>query len=364
MKIIFAIKAMESTKGGAERVLADVTAGLADMGHEITLVTYDSAGGGSFYPLSDKIVRKSLTIGNSNKRAKFGETIRRMIHLRRYIKSQRPDIVVAFMHSMFVPMAFALAGTRIPVVGSEHIVPEHYKDRKLEYILLYFSTFFLRKITVLSSAILKKYPRNVREKMVVIGNPVHMSVSSELPAQRQSVILNVGRLEPQKDQVTLIRAFAKIANSHPDWKVRIVGEGALRPVLESEIAVLGMQDRIILAGTTKNIAKEYQGASIFALPSRYESFGLATAEAMAYELPAVGFADCPGTNELVIHGKNGLLVEGDDRVLAFAVSLETLMRSPDMRAEMGVNGRESVRQYAPEGVVQKWNDLLIRVFQR
>jgi glycosyltransferase involved in cell wall biosynthesis len=361
MKILFAIKTMEDGKGGAERVLADITSGLADRGHDISVLTFDREEGVSFYPLNKKIRCLNLGIGNTYERSTLVETCARIISIRRAVKAESPDVVVPFMHSMFVPVSFALAGTGIPVVASEHIVPEYYKTRRFEFLLFLASSLFVQRITVLSTKVKAMYPRMLRKKMIVIENPVHEALiqpSQGRASSGRKVILNVGRLNPQKDQETLIKAFAKLATVYPEWDLRIIGEGELRAELEQLVGNLNLKNRIFLPGTTQNIAAEYQNADIFALPSRYESFGLATAEAMTHGLPVIGFADCPGTNELIVDNENGFLVDGENRIDAFTAALEKMITSPDLRIKLGEQGRQIVKKYQPEAIIEKWENLV------
>ena len=361
MKIMFAIKTMEDGKGGAERVLADITAGLADKGHDVSVLTFDRREGASFYPLNEKIRCLNLGIGNTYQKSTLTETYARMISVRKTIKAESPDMVVSFMHSMFVPVSFALVGTGIPVIASEHIVPEYYKTRRFEFLLFAISSFFVRKITVLSEKVKTSYPAFLQKKMVVMENPVHSAcVGPDKPEDDtgRRIILNVGCLNSQKDQEILIKAFTELANTYAEWDVRIVGEGELRPKLEALIKKLNLQDRIALPGTRQDIAAEYRKAHIFALPSRYESFGLATAEAMTYRLPAIGFADCPGTNELIINDENGLLVEGESRVEVFAAALKKMMTSPELRLRLGEQGQQFVKKFQPEIIIEKWENLV------
>ncbi len=361
MKILFAIKAMNDMKGGAERVLADVTSALSDNGNDISILTFDRPGGSSFYPLNKKVKRICLGIGDTHHKSTWAETHIRMRALRSTVKKEKPDIIVAFMHSMFVPMAFAMIGTGIPVIASEHIVPEYYKTRRLEFILLLFSSLFVRRITVLSEPVKASYPRFLHKKMVTISNPVlkpKLMADPEGKDTARKIILNVGRLDPQKDQEILIKAFAKLAPDYPDWDVRIMGDGELRDKLENTIKEYGLENRIFLPGTTPNISEEYQKAHIFAMPSIYESFGLATAEALAHSLPAIGFADCPGTNELIINNNNGLLIEGKNKEISLARALKKLMDSPKLRAQMGQNARNSAKSLRPEIIFQKWENLI------
>jgi GalNAc-alpha-(1->4)-GalNAc-alpha-(1->3)-diNAcBac-PP-undecaprenol alpha-1,4-N-acetyl-D-galactosaminyltransferase len=219
----------------------------------------------------------------------------------------------------------------------------------------------LRKITVVSEKIRDSYPAFARRKMVVVPNPVKRplpGLEGLRDLTKRPVILNVGRLDPQKDQETLIRAFSILAPDFPDWDLRIIGEGGLRPELENLISELNLKGRVFLPGLSGDIDREYAAASLFVIPSRYEAFGLATAEAMTYGMPAIGFADCPGTNEIIEDGHNGLLAKGEHRVNALAESMEKLMTSKEYRKELGEKAAESHAQLTSESIAHRWDDFL------
>jgi glycosyltransferase involved in cell wall biosynthesis len=362
MKILFAIKNMNNAKGGAERVLSFVVNGLVERGHEITLLTFDERGLDTFYQLDHNIKRVSLGIGHAEKKAGLFETIARMRAIRRVVQVRKPDIIVPFMHSMFIPTAFALIGVNVPIIASEHIVPMHYKKKRHEFLLLILSSFCVQRITVLSETVKKMYPSFVRKKMVVMPNPVYINqedMSLENSDPTRKIILNVGRLSDQKDQKTLIRAFAKIADKYPEWDVRIVGEGEHRDFLHNLINELNLTTRVHLIGTTHNIAQEYKIAQIFAMPSKYESFGLATAEAMSFGIPAVGFIECAGTNEIVEHQKNGILAKrSKNHIQNYSEALEILIKNKRLRKKLGKKAKNDIIRYQPSLIVDRWDNLI------
>lgn len=335
---------------------------LAARGHRVTVLTFDRPGSRSFYPLDGNIRRIDLGIGDSSREARLDETLQRIAALRRVAREENPQAAVGFMHSMFVPLAFALAGTRIPVVGSEHIVPEHYRTRPLQYALLKVASLLLSKLTVLSEPIRIRYPSYVRRRMVVMPNPVAPVDGMVDPGaeKERHVLLNIARLDPQKDQATLLRAFARVAPGHPDWELRIFGDGPLRPELETLVRDLGLEGRVRMPGVTAGVEAEYRAADVFVISSRYESFGLATAEAMLHGLPAVGFADCPGTNELIRHNSTGLLAPaGPDRDASLARELERLMSDAELRRRLGAAGRLVVgERFSARHVCDQWESLL------
>ena len=361
MKLLFAIKTLTAA-GGAERVFCTVVNELVLRGHELTVLTFDAPGTPAFYELSPGLNRFDLGVGNATKPAKVLETLQRIKALRSVICSECPQVAVGFMHAMFVPLAIAAAGTGIPIVGSEHIVPAHYRTRRLEYLLFIFISPLLAKVTVLSAAIQALYPWPIRRRMAVMPNPVSQfdSAIERNPNRPMRVLLTVGRLDPQKDHVTLIQAFACIANTFTDWELRIIGEGPLRPLLEQLVMSLDLRGRVKMPGVTAAIGTEYVNADVFALPSRYEAFGLVTAEAMSYGLPVIGFVDCPGTNELIQAGSTGLLVAaGADRMASMAGGLASLLSDPDLRRQLGDAGKLAIGQsFSTQHVCDLWERLL------
>ena len=362
MKLLFAIKRLNSAVGGAERVLCTVCSELAMRGHDVSIVTFDPPNGQSFYSLAAQVRRIDLGIGDAARKARVDETLHRMCVLRRVVMEEHPQVAVGFMHSMFVPLAFALAGTSIPVLGSEHTVPEHYRTRPLQYALLISASPFLTKVTVLSEAIRGRYPALIRKRMIVMPNPVVPATDQAGAGAKKAryVLLNVGGLDENKDHATLLRAFARIATDYPDWELRIIGNGPLRRELEILIHDLGLEERVRMPGVKSDIGAEYSAADAFVISSHYEAFGLVTAEAMSHGLPAVGFADCPGTNELIQDGSTGLLAaSGADRAVSLARELERVMSDPDLRCRLGIAAKSAIgRRFSAQHVCNLWESLL------
>ena len=359
MKLLFAIKRLERASGGSERVLAHLTAALVRRGHAVTVLTWDGPEARPFYPLDPAVRLINRGVGDSARPTRPAELLARIPDLRRAVMAGRPDVAVGFGHSMFAPLALALVGSGVPVIASEHGARAHYRDRPVDYAMLRIAARLVRHVTVTTEAVGADYTPDIRRRIVVMPNPV-MIAPPAAAARSGNLILNVGRLEPQKDQALLIRAFARVALRFPDWRLRILGEGRLRAELEALAAATGLADRITLPGVTDDIVGAYARADIFALSSSYESFGLAILEGMAQSLPALAFADCPGANEVIVDGETGLLVPpGEDRVAAFATGLERLMADPALRDRLGAGGRARAEAMAAaDRSVDRWERLL------
>lgn len=367
LKVTFAIKGLHEAAGGAERVISAVSSELAERGHNIELISFDAPDAEPFYPVSPKVTQIRLGIGHPHQPTTAQAFLRRCIVLRRVVSNSEPDVVVGFMHSMFIPMGFALLGTGIPVIASEHIVREHYRQRFGELALFVSVMPALRKVTILSRDIADEYPWLIRRKMICIDNPVSTDFESAQPhasSPDSKEILSIGRLVAQKDHATLIRAFSLVAADFPDWSLRIIGDGDMRQSLAHLIQALALEGRVFLPGIVRDVGRHIERCEFFALASRYESFGLVVAEAMAMGKAAVGFGDCHGVNRLIQHNHTGLLVKGEDRIASLAAALRWLMANPADREKMGFNAwRRAKERFSLRRVVDQWEGLLKEILE-
>jgi glycosyltransferase involved in cell wall biosynthesis len=360
LRALFAIKSLKTVGGGAEKVFAQVVGELDARGHELVLLTFDPDEDG-FYPIPEHIHRVHLDLGQVGESLPRVQLLRALPRLRRAISGHRPDVVVAFMHSMYVPVAGALASTRVPLIASEHAPRSHFQTRPLERMIAGLASRRSCAITVPSAGLRGAYPDRLRRRVVVVPNPVAIPREPRRSEEAPPTVLAVGRLSEEKNHTELVAAFARVAPQFPSWRLVLVGDGDLREELAAQVQHLGLDHRISLPGPKEDVAACYARAALVAMPSRYESFGLVTAEALAAGRPVVGFADCPGTNELIEHEVNGLLVSGDgDRVGALADGLRRLMADRGMRDRLGQAGPDSVAAFGLEQVTDNWEQLLLR----
>ncbi|MEP3475810.1 MAG: glycosyltransferase family 4 protein [Hyphomicrobiales bacterium] len=368
MKLLFCIKELHNSSGGAERVLVEVASGLAKKGHEIYFLSLDKSDESSFYEFHEKI--KWIKLGsefntNSNRLLRMLRSIK---IIRQFVKELKPDIAIGFMHSMYIPLGLSLIGSSIPIVASEHIVPEHYKSRPLQWGLLHITPFLVKKITCVSQQVKDAFGPFFNKKMVVVPNPVFIKRNKKADpsgkAKERKTLLTIGRLDKQKDQKVLISAFSKVSSEFPDWDLKIIGEGELRPQLEKQIDDLELSKRAFLPGRTRDVSAEYMNAQLFVLPSRYESFGLTLVEAMSYGLPTIGFDYCLGVNQLIKNNKNGILVDSSEsNEKALEKTLKNLMADSDLRIKLGGFNNDTLQEHKLEKVVDQWELVLREVVQ-
>ncbi|GHF35585.1 hypothetical protein GCM10010359_42760 [Streptomyces morookaense] len=181
------------------------------------------------------------------------------------------------------------------------------------------------------------------------------------------VVVAAGRLIPVKRYDLLIKAFADVVASHPDWQLRIFGRGDTtgneRNSLATLIDNLELNRHVFLNDHVGALETELAKASIAVSASDRESFGMTIVEAMRCGLPVVA-TDCPnGPREIVTHGVDGLLVRpGDTEGLAAA--LRGLIRDAPLRRRMGEAARRNSARYAPDRIAEQhlalYEDLLRR----
>ena len=355
MKILFWVPALGGRGGGAERVLSIIASGLAHRGHEVVVASADRLGTSSFYAFDPAVWRRCL---GTRPGASWHPAA--LLRLRGELLRNPPDVAVGFMFAGYTTLAAAAAGTGMPLIASEHTTFDHYRLRAIQSRLLPRAAGRFAAITIPSDRVRLGYPRLVADLMTVIPNPLP-KVQTDRGYRREGGhkrLLAVGNLRAEKGHLVLVDAFSRIAASHPDWDMRIVGEGPVRGVLEQAIESRGLKGRAHIGDVVTDVAAEYAKADLFVMPSSYESFGLATAEALSAGLPAVGFADCPGTNEIIQDEVNGLLVKGSNRAEALAVSLSRLMGDPALLSEFSSRAPGTVAEYEAEGIVMRWEKLL------
>jgi 1,2-diacylglycerol 3-alpha-glucosyltransferase len=145
-------------------------------------------------------------------------------------------------------------------------------------------------------------------------------VRKEQGWQDETILISVGRLAPEKNWETLLRAFAKVYPEHQDLRLVLIGDGPSREDLKSMATELGIAERVTFLGSIPfgEVPGYLKAADIFSFASVTETQGLVTIEAMAAGLPIVA-VDASGTRDIVEHGKQGFLVENDPDTLAKAL---------------------------------------------
>ena len=382
MKICFVIPTL--TGGGAERVAVTVLSALSN--HDRTLYLFSDV---------DAVYRGRLDPGIRVVVAARPGRVGRLFELADFLRSSRPDIVMPFLSYFITAIAAWMAGTGARVVFNQGTPttgfladPDFSWTSPMRRALFrVMTTWFYRRadaVVVTSQGVADDLAMRYgvpREKMRVLHNPVDLDAIAaaaaapvDEPRDAPPVVVAAGRLAGVKNYPLLLEAIARIPRSGgtsvppmaepvsrsggtsvpPSVHAWILGDGPERDRLQALARDLGIADRVRFLGFQANPWRFMARADVFVLTSTYEGFGNVLIEAMACGTPVVATRS-PGTEEIIQHERNGLLVAHDAQSVADAIT--RLLADEHLRRQLADEGRAGVAHYATPQVAGRYDAL-------
>lgn len=360
-KILFILN--DLTGGGAERVFVNIANGFAANGIEVAFLLGEKKG------VYLDILNPSIPVVEVGG-ASFYQYLR---GFPAFFKQHRYTHI--FTASDYASAAAILA-KKITGVSAKIYLTHHYNlppDRPLKYwkgdlvarVIHFLITPQADKIIAVSKgslAWLRKFSHRQLKQAITIYNPVFNDTIYGLAAEQFSfpcdvtgkiILVSAGRLEEQKDQLTLIRAVELLKVQQPNIVLFVLGEGPLGPQLEQYIALHNLQNEIKLVGFDANPYKWIAGCDLFVLSSISEGFGNVLVEAIALGKTVVS-TNCPsGPGEILQNGELGYLSPVKDPVMLMANILKAIQAPIDANKL-----KEASRQYTIDTIVKKYMEIL------
>lgn len=235
--------------------------------------------------------------------------------------------------------------------NTHYLYLSHITRKKYSSKFNYFD--FIITINQEQKALLEKHHKNV----IYIPNFLP-KMPDVITNHQQKVVLFLGRFSKEKGVLRLIDIWKKVQEEAKfrEWNLVFVGDGVLKEAMQDKINKLNLNDTIIIKGFTNDVEKEYLSASIYAMSSYSEGFGMVLIESASYALSSVAF-DIAGLSDIIENEKSGFLIE-DGNLQEFAKKLQFLMRDENLRKTMGENAKiHTKKHFSKELVLQKWQDL-------
>mgnify|MGYP002511308689 FL=1 len=358
MKKKIALYISSLRRGGAERVMANLAGYFHRQGYQVLMVTTRREE--TEYEIPRGIVRR---ISEPSSRELRGGRIsnfrKRFLRLREIWKEEKPDVILSFIGKNNMMAILTSRGLQIPVAVSVRGEPmEEYYNKGLR--LMARQLFRLADGVVLQTGrSCGFFPESVQKKAVILRNPVHPDFFREpYEGEREKTVVAVGRVDENKNHELLIRAFARIAEDFPGYRLLIYGEGEKRKELKALAKDLGLEERILLPGNEEQVEEVIYRARVFVLPSNTEGMPNTLIEAMLLGITVIA-TDCPcgGPAELIVHGENGLLTPVGD-VEKMKENLQRVLAHPREADRMGRNAARIRSLYEPEAVYGGWKAYL------
>jgi glycosyltransferase involved in cell wall biosynthesis len=177
------------------------------------------------------------------------------------------------------------------------------------------------------------------------------------------LVIGIGRLEKRKGFDLLIDSAALALRQGADFELVLLGEGEQRAALVQRAAVLGIADRVHLAGFVRDAFEWLQVASCYVLSSRLEGLPTTILESMAAGTPVVA-TDCPsGPAELLQGGRCGLLVPMNDPQ-RLSEAIVRLLGSDELRLGLSEAGRRRIADFSPDAITVRWDRVFSEALSR
>ncbi|MBD5488012.1 MAG: glycosyltransferase family 4 protein [Lachnospiraceae bacterium] len=358
-KIAFHLNCLE--QGGAERVVTNLANQFAKEGYEVIIAT--EWYGENEFQIDSKVRRVHVGLREGDdKKHRLVQFMLRVKYLRKFLKEEKPDILIPFARKALYRGLMAAYFIKIPVLISIRTDPAgHYEERsdKIQIPLLFpradgcvFQTEGARDF----------FAPRLQNNSRIILNPIHDKyIGVPIPKARAKTVVQSGRLVDFKNQPMLIRAFVNVHAKHPDYDLKIYGGDSFdgtKEILEGLIEEYHAKDYIHLMGASDSLEKELTNAALFAFTSDWEGLPNALMEAMALGLPIVA-TDCPcgGPRTIMTDGVDGLLIPIKDQQ-ALEDGINRLIENPELAEQLGSNARKIADRTNAQAVYEQWRDYI------
>lgn len=346
--------------GGAERVAATWANGLAAAGHDVAVCCDFTEP--QTYSLDASVRKYSSPKWRAHSRVrKLIRSFSTMKSLYTTLHDFKPDVVVSVMHS-FTPELLLIRPLlpKFKFLSTEHSSferPEsapftrydHYKKFKLNQRY--------DGLTVLTAPDKALAEAAGVGNVHVLHNPLFATPLDYIP-EKEKVVLAVGRVNEWhvKGFDVLVKAWCKIADKHPEWRLRIVGNSDERSMKYMH-SLSGACTNIEFSGYTTNIVDEYRKSSIFCLSSRYEGWGLVLVEAMSQRCACIACDYKGRQSEIISDGVDGLICPPDD-VDALSQKIDELITDEQLRESLQQHSTNNLSQYDPATVTKALESII------
>lgn len=348
--------------GGLERVLSIKASYLADkLGYEIHIITLDQNNTPLFYDFSEKLHYHDIKTN-----ARFFKYLK---GIKTKVKEIKPDIISVCddgLKGFYLPHFLKKP---CPMIYERHASKDIFKNSNhssffqkiklsLYNILMNYGGKKYNSFVVLTNNNLKEWKLN---NLKVIANPLSFFPEKKADLINKKVIV-VGSHNYQKGFDRLLKIWTKVLIKYPDWKLEIYGKIDSNKTYLKLANKLKVNDSINFHQPVKNIKDKYREASIYAMTSRSEGFGMVLIEAMANGVPCISF-NCPGGPKDIITDKvDGFLIENDN-IESYTNHLTLLIENSQLRKEMGEKAKSKAKKYLPEIIVPQWDLLFKKLIQ-
>ena len=284
--------------------------------------------------------------------------------LRNYLK-QNPDMTVIAFSQPAMPI-IVLAADKLPnkVIISERADPNRLMKKR--YGKPFIEKYYTRAdVAVFQTEDAKSvYPEAVSKKGTVIFNPLKDNLMQPYHGERNKYITTFCRISNQKNLPLLVEAFDQVHSKHPEYTLRIIGDGSneegreILQKIESRLNEFGLKKSVKFEPFMQNVHEAIIKDAMYVNSSDYEGISNAMLEAMAIGMPVV-CTDCPigGAKATINNGENGLLVPIQNAE-ALASAMNRMIEDNELADKLSHNASQIREELSLDKITEKWMQLL------
>ena len=196
-----------------------------------------------------------------------------------------------------------------------------------------------------------------KTKIINIPNPNTFDQINTISEPKKKILLYVGRLEKtEKEPLRLLKIWNILHKKHPDWQLKIVGDGEERNAMKNYVESQKINN-VFFKGRKVDVSKYYREASFVCLTSNFEGWGMSLTEGMQYGCVPFTFGNYGAAYEIIDDGVNGCIIPAFD-IKLYARRLSELMENKDKCMAMSKAAIEKVQLFSVEEIVDKWEEML------
>lgn len=342
-------------RGGAERVISILSNHYIQNGWEVDILML--LNNRVEYELHSNITLIDLS---NEKKSRLRMLPYWLKSIRSYIKKTKPTVLVSFAARISIICLFAKMFIKVPIIISERNDPK--ADTRGRFAKMLIPLLYTKADKIIFQTEYAKSCFNIKIQAlgVIIYNPVNIMCFAQ--EEKQNKIVNIGRLDPQKNQKLLISAFKGVLEQYPDYKLEIYGSGILKGELIRYIGELNINNNVSLEGNVLDLHERIKDAKIMVLSSDFEGLSNALLEAMMMGLPCIS-TTCAGATEIINDGNNGLLVPVGDKESMTKAMLK-LIENKELALSLGNEAKNVAKLVSQENVIGKWDDVILKVISK
>ncbi|MBJ9937546.1 glycosyltransferase family 4 protein [Acinetobacter pittii] len=345
MKILFVINSLKS-RSGTERVAIDLANYLAKSpDNKIVIANRDTDKSNTAYPVDEEV---DIIACEGNYLSFF-------LKLKKNIELNSYDILIVHNMGRLTLLCLWLSNI-IKIVSLEH---SSFISRS--QIVRFFSKIFYNKVdkvVTLTSHECLNFSKIHKNVLQIPNFSSYFDSARIVNMPKKNIAISVGRLDENKNNIHILKAWHRQIDSLKNWELHIYGEGDQKDNLVNFVKENNLTN-VFFKGVTQEPNRVYEEASFFIMSSKFEGLPMVLVEAQCFGLPIISY-NCPyGPSDVIQDRINGFLVENQN-IDALGEAILQLTSSENLLRIFSEKALLSAKKYQPEKIIEIWNSKVIK----